>query len=155
MSEHSPIASLYRVLGAIGFEQPKVGEDRLPTIAWPDTRTGVCLPAEVPPNDWETVDLMGGEFRAVENFVRRLIDLRDNPEAAVRMNPPRIDEPDLAEPRRAFGQDPLPTASAVRLPAPGGERARHADDLLAGAAARHRLPARHRPRGLFRHPAVA
>ena len=97
MSEHSPIASLYRVLGAIGFEQPKIGEDRLPTIAWPDTRTGVCLPAEVPPNDWETVDLMGGEFRAVENFVRRLIDLRDNPEAAVRMNPPRIDEPDLAK----------------------------------------------------------
>ena len=103
------MTALYRVLAAIGFTEPTINGRGMPTIAWPDTKTGVTMPAEEPPAEWDTVGVEATELRVANVVVERLLQLRRDPAAAQR-------------------------ASTVRQPAAGRRDAGPAmDELTAGA----------------------
>ena len=104
MSAADEMTSLYRVLAAIGFDEPTLGQKGMPTIAWPDTNTGITLPAENPPDEWETVAIEMSDLRCVDSLLRRLIALRENPEAARHIFTGRISEPQPTHEMSSLGE---------------------------------------------------
>ena len=68
MTRNEPITSLYRVLAAIGFDEPILGGKGMPMIAWPDTQTGITLPAENAPDGWETTAVETDELGVIDKL---------------------------------------------------------------------------------------
>jgi G:T-mismatch repair DNA endonuclease (very short patch repair protein) len=86
MTHDTALASFYRVLAAIGFDEPTLGGKGMPTIAWPDTQTGITLPAEDAPDGWETAAVEADELDVVDSLIERLLLLRDDPVEAERLD---------------------------------------------------------------------
>ena len=65
------INALYHLLAALGFPEPTLNKKGLPTIAWPETKTGISMGSEKVPRGWDVV-VIGPELKVLSELFTQL-----------------------------------------------------------------------------------
>ena len=70
--DNLPTDALYRILRNCDFPRPVISGEDLPTIAWPEFKSGIAFPYDKVPDGWTIITLSSPELSRLDRLLSRL-----------------------------------------------------------------------------------